>query len=61
MRSCGATTEIIMSMELRRKEDLDFFKRLVEVGFLFEKVGGFLDQWGRGVMASKLFAVLDRQ
>lgn len=38
LRSCGAKTEIIMSMELRRKEDLDFFKRLVEVGFEFEKV-----------------------
>lgn len=27
-----------MSMELRRKEDLDFFKHLVEKGFEFNKV-----------------------
>ena len=40
LRSCGERTEIIMSMELRRKEDLNFYKRLVEVGFEFEKVRG---------------------
>lgn len=40
LRSCGERTEIIMSMELRRQEDLNFYKRLVEVGFEFEKVRG---------------------